>query len=269
MKLNEAQQIKMRLTLNGSLGMPLLLLLVSVGLWLSGSNTWVFLKLHTLMLQLGGPIWANLTMLGDAAVTPLFLVVFIRRRPDLLWAAVIGSLLAYGFSHGLKPLINEARPPAVLDIVVVGPRLLHGSFPSGHATTIFMLAGLLILGLPVRNRLVQLGIVLAAATVGLSRIGVGVHWPVDILIGGADGWLSAACGILLAGYWPWGSHGKKRLVPLALLFLLSIYNLLGSASGYADAEWLTKGISGLALAWGGLEIYLWRQEHQSRTADSQ
>ncbi len=178
-------------TLKGSLGMPLLLLLVAAGLWLSGSNTSVFLKLHTLMLQLGGPIWANLTMLGDAAVTPLFLVVFIRRRPDLLWAAVIGSLLAYGFSHGLKPLINEARPPAVLDIVVVGPRLLHGSFPSGHATTIFMLAGLLILGLPVRSRLFQLGIVLAATTVGLSRIGVGVHWPVDILIGGADGWIEA------------------------------------------------------------------------------
>jgi len=226
----------------------------------------VFVWLHEHQLLLGGTLWSNLTMLGDSALTPLLMVIFIRRRPDLLWAAVIGGVLAYAVSHGLKPIINEARPPAVLDIVVVGPRLLHSSFPSGHTTSIFALAGLLVLGVPLKNRWAQAGVIAVAALVGLSRIGVGVHWPVDVLSGAVIGWLSAAAGLSLAQRWSWGAVGAWRAVPVLLLLLLAVYSLQNNHTGFNDVWFLQKGLSVLALLWGTVELYRWRNERQVASA---
>ncbi len=250
-----------------SLGVPLALLGLAGVLWFAGWNVPLFLWLHEHQLLLGGGLWANLTLLGDSALTPLLLVIFIRRRPDLLWAAVVGGVLAYAISHGLKPLVNEARPPALLDITVVGPRLLHSSFPSGHSTSIFMLAGLLVLGVPVKDRWVLAGILILATLVGLSRIGVGVHWPVDVLSGAAIGWFSAGAGLFIARCWPWGAQGAGRALPLVLLFLLGFYNLLGNNTGYADAWVLQMGLTALALTWGFVELYRWYSEGQQRTVE--
>ncbi len=246
--------------------LPLVLLGLAGLLWFAGWNMPVFLWLHEHQLLLGDTLWSNLTMLGDSALTPLLLVIFIRRRPDLLWAAVIGGVLAYAVSHGLKPLINEARPPAVRDIVGVGTRLLHSSFTSGHTTSIFALAGLLVLGIPLRNRWAGAGVVAVAALVGLSRIGVGVHWPVDVLCGAVIGWLSAAAGLSLARRWPWGAVGAGRAVPVALLLLLAVYSLQNNHTGFHDVWLLQKGLSAMALAWGALELYRWRNARQSPLA---
>jgi membrane-associated phospholipid phosphatase len=241
-------------------GLPLVFLGMAALLWFSGWNMPVFLWLHEHQLLLGETLWSNLTMLGDSALTPLILVIFIRRRPDLLWAAVIGGVLAYAVSHGLKPVINEARPPAVLDIVVVGPRLLHSSFPSGHTTSIFALAGLLVLGLPLKDRWARAGVLAVAVLVGLSRIGVGVHWPVDVLCGALIGWLCAAAGLALARRWPWGAVGAGRALPVALLLLLAVYNLQNNHTGFNDVWLLQKGLSVLALVWGAMELYRWRHD---------
>jgi len=247
-------------------GLPLALLGLAGVLWFSGWNMPVFLWLHEHQLLLGGTLWSNLTMLGDSALTPLLMVIFIRRRPDLLWAAVIGGVLAYAVSHGLKPIIDEARPPAVLDIVVVGPRLLHSSFPSGHTTSIFVLAGLLVLGVPLKNRWARAGVMAVAVLVGLSRIGVGVHWPVDVLSGAVIGWLSAAAGLSLAQRWSWGAVGAWRAVPVVLLLLLAVYSLQNNHTGFNDVWLLQKGLSVLALAWGTVELYRWRNERQLASA---
>lgn len=235
-------------------GLPLGALALAALLWFSGWNAPVFLWLHEHLLPLGGFLWANLTMLGDSAVTCLLLVVYVRRRPDLLWAAVIAGVLSYAVSHSLKPLIDEARPPAVLDIVVVGPRLLHSSFPSGHTTTIFVWAGLLLLGGGVSHRLGRVAVLGLAALVGLSRIGVGVHWPVDVLSGAALGWLSAAAGLAIAARWPWGARGYGRLLPIGLLLLMAAYNLFWHRTGFTGV-WLTQqGITLAALVWGVIEL---------------
>ena len=234
---------------------PVVALLLAVILWATGWNVPVFIWLHGALLQLGGALWANATMVGDAAITPLLLAPYIRRRPGLLWAAVIAGLLSYAVSHGLKPLIDEARPPAVLDIEVVGRRLLHSSFPSGHTTSIFVLAGLLILGRAVQHRAAQVAVLAVAAIVGLSRIGVGVHWPVDVLAGAALGWVSAAAGLWLADRWRWGAQGGGRLLPGGLLLLLAGYSVFGLHSGFTHVALIQVGVPVLALAVAVVELY--------------
>ncbi|MGW0555950.1 phosphatase PAP2 family protein [Streptomyces sp. NPDC002926] len=106
--------------------------------------------------------------------------------------AVVGAVgfLALGQAarSGLLHLIGRPRP-ATADWVT------HASsfaFPSGHATTFALMAGLLAWAIAGRARpaLAYAGCVLLvswAIAVGLSRVYLGVHWPSDVL----GGWLFA------------------------------------------------------------------------------
>jgi len=59
----------------------------------------------------------------------------------------------------------------------------HASFPSGHATTAFALAALLVLWYPRWAA----GFLALAGLVGLSRVVLGAHFPSDVLAGAALG----------------------------------------------------------------------------------
>ncbi|MFF2504091.1 phosphatase PAP2 family protein [Streptomyces sp. NPDC058067] len=87
---------------------------------------------------------------------------------------------------GLMELIDRARP-------VRHDWATHASgfsFPSGHATTSAIVAGLLCWA---ARRAVTRAVVLCwAVAVGLTRIELGVHWPTDV----AAGWLLAATWLL-------------------------------------------------------------------------
>ncbi|NDU86520.1 MAG: phosphatase PAP2 family protein [Ferrovum sp.] len=204
---------------------PALALLGAGFIALSHNNAPLFLTLHALFQSLPPVLWANLTALGDAALTPLCLILFVRRRPDLLWAGLLAALLAFLFSHGLKHWVDAPRPPLIYsNLSVIGPRLLHGSFPSGHTTTIFTMIGLLILGLPITQAKFLWMLMFLACAVGLSRIALGVHWPLDVLVGAAGGWLCAGAGLVWAQRWTWGMHAGRWL-PLLILGILAAYDL--------------------------------------------
>ncbi len=86
----------------------------------------------------------------------------------------------------LKPLIARTRPNYALGSE--GARVLSeaanvGSMPSLHAATTFAVATTLILLSPQIGR-VALPI---AFFIAVSRIGVGVHWPSDVLVGALYG----------------------------------------------------------------------------------
>lgn len=87
----------------------------------------------------------------------------------------------------LKPLIDRDRP-CDRDALVEGGRFLLGhkgsrSFPSAHATNIFAQAALFSCLYPRATP----WCVSFAATIGFSRIYVGVHYPFDVLGGAVVG----------------------------------------------------------------------------------
>jgi membrane-associated phospholipid phosphatase len=70
------------------------------------------------------------------------------------------------------------------------------SFPSGHTATIVCALTLVMLHFRIRKW--AWGLVLIALAVGCSRIIVGVHWPLDVAVGGLIGWAVAIVGTWLS-----------------------------------------------------------------------
>ena len=132
---------------------PALAAVAFVSVWALGLNQRVFLALNSLGPAMSDWLWANITVLGDTVVAFALCLPLWRRRPDLLWAFLFLALLGTLWVHGLKHVFDVARPPGVLpDVHIIGPGYKAGSFPSGHATTAFAVAGLMAMGFEFRTR---------------------------------------------------------------------------------------------------------------------
>ena len=80
----------------------------------------------------------------------------------------------------------RSRPFIVLNFNPLVAEVNHGAFPSGHAAFYFALAGVIWLF----DRKWGWRFIFAAALMGVARVVVGVHWPLDIAGGAAVGILS-------------------------------------------------------------------------------
>ena len=121
----------------------------------------------------------------------------IRDRMVPLTALAIGASLLLGdlLSGTIKQAVDRPRPPRAdpaFDAAVSVPT--SPSFPSGHATTTFACAVAIAILIP-RWRWPALGL---AATVGVARVYLGVHYSLDVLAGAALGTLIGVSVALVA-----------------------------------------------------------------------
>jgi len=175
-------------------------------------------------------------VLGDTLVGLCLLLPFLRRRPDLVLAALWAALPATLLSHGLKTGLAVARPVAELgaQVHVIGPYLQAGSFPSGHTTTLFVLASVLALGL--RTRSMVPAVLMLALLAALSRVAVGAHWPMDIAGGILCGWLSGSLGLHLARRFGGADHAGLMAAIRLVLLAAAVALLVGYDSRYPLAR---------------------------------
>lgn len=146
------------------------------------------------------PIIKFITHLGDSgavwiAITVILLIFKKTRKAGVFAAfALLGSLLVNNII--LKNLIARARPYEVFTDV---KRLIEiqkdYSFPSGHSGSSFAAAVAIYLGLTDKKLRKTLGaaLIALASLIALSRLYVGVHYPLDVLFGILDGTLIAIC----------------------------------------------------------------------------
>jgi membrane-associated phospholipid phosphatase len=203
----------------------------------AGANRQLFLAVNGWAQALPAGLWADLTVLGDTLVAFCLALPLLRRRPDLVLALLLASLPAILLSHGLKALFAEPRPVLALgDLVhVIGDDIRNrSSFPSGHTTTVFVLAGVLAAGLR-RQGLAWLAI-LVASLVGLSRIAVGAHWPADVAGGILCGWFSALLGHYLGRRLGWADNPRLLAVIRMLLVFAALHLLLSYDSDVSAAR---------------------------------
>ena len=141
-------------------------------------------------------IMTAITFLGEplllTALSVVFGIILLAQRQ---WSMVIilaaGAGGVIGLNFWLKDLFARDRPALWERIIDVN----YYSFPSGHAMISLVIYGLIGYWLAVRFRSQQIPItsitVLLIATIGLSRLYLGVHWPTDVIAGYAAGlvWL--------------------------------------------------------------------------------
>ena len=200
--------------------LAIIFLICFVLVLLTGTNKVLFLSINSFTAKQNPFIWANLTFLGDSLTASVIMLLFVRKRPDIVWSAIIATILATLISHILKLYVNSPRPPAIIckDVInIIGPPLYSHSFPSGHTVTIFTLAGILIFYF--KSVYTRISLIVLAILVGISRIAVGVHWPADILAGAALGLICATSGIYYVTKLKWGRIKQIQMVLGA--FLLS------------------------------------------------
>ncbi|MEK7543280.1 MAG: phosphatase PAP2 family protein [Patescibacteria group bacterium] len=85
----------------------------------------------------------------------------------------------------LKPLVARVRPTELMGAIIVGPASQDFSMPSGHATIAFAMAVVLSRKEPKWKWM----FFTLAVLISLSRIYLGVHYPLDVVAGGVIGWL--------------------------------------------------------------------------------
>lgn len=141
------------------------------------------------------------TQLGSTAFITILVVVFYaigyRRFAVGLTLGALTLLLVVTI---IKAFADRARPfNLMLETRVIGWREAGLSFPSGHTTQTFFIATILTnyFALPLAVALVLYG---TAATVGITRVYLGVHYPRDVMAGAALGLIWGTMCIIVAPY---------------------------------------------------------------------
>ncbi|HEY0664661.1 MAG TPA: phosphatase PAP2 family protein [Gallionella sp.] len=217
-------------------------------LYWSGENIALFRWMNSEMTAAGDVFWSHVTILGDSVIAIMFILPFLHRRPDLVWQFVLAAFLAGLWVYLMKDP-DILRPPAVLDpgsIHIIGPALRHVSFPSGHTTTAFLLAGLFCMRLS--GSRIKILLLLLALMAGLSRIACGVHWPMDVLGGMFFGWLAAGAGIWLGKRWQFGLNIRVQRIFAVLFTMVAIWSLLYYDNAYPGTGVMHIAITATCLA---------------------
>ena len=230
--------------------LPLILPFTAFLIFFTDSNTEIFLTINQSGKGFADIIWETLTTFGNKpfVLTLLFLVAW--KKPDLLISALIASIFAGLISSTLKPLFDLARPTDILNISsyhLIGPKISGHSFPSGHTLSAFAIASSLVFFY--KKQFVTISMILFASLVGLSRIMLGVHWPIDVLMGATLGLACGYAGVQVA-LLPWLKENKLKSSIIIVLYLLLSVKLLLKGTSYANVQNLVMIIAILGIGLG-------------------
>lgn len=175
----------------------------------------------------------NLTQLGNPLIILPFLTVFIVYAPKL-WSALFTTIIISAvISFLLKEIFDVPRPAEIIDnefFVIIG-RVHTGfsSLPSGHSITTFSVITLLLFAfMPKESKskiLWTFFILVVGLFIAFSRVGVGAHFPVDVVIGSTIGYICGLTGIVVSNKVSWWDFIKNKKYYTVIIFFLIIWAL--------------------------------------------
>ena len=159
-----------------------------------GVNSWPdYWRIPFLIITYSGTVYMM------AALT---LFAIWRGYPRLSLRIFCGGVSALVLTQLLKLLVERPRPSVAFSSVIVREKLLTGfGFPSTHTAMATVMALLLLIWLPQKWRWFA---VVWIVLLGLSRVYLGVHAPLDVVGGFAAGVMIVSISLLL--------HGKLAFV---------------------------------------------------------
>lgn len=177
----------------------------------------------------------NLTQLGDALIFLSILSVFIISAPKMWEALLSASLFSLIFSNTLKNLFSIPRPAATFDnntFTIIGKTLSgHSSLPSGHSITVFTILTVILFSFMPKKVIYKILWFLLIISLGLcvafTRVGVGAHYPIDVIVGSIVGYISGLLGIFTIkkyGIFNWVNN--KKYYPIFIVLFVGCGILL-------------------------------------------
>jgi membrane-associated phospholipid phosphatase len=235
-----------------------LLALTGLTLYAVGGYHAGFHALNGLAPWLPRWLWQGLTMLGDERAAIALALLLARRHPHLLYTILVAAVLATLANRGIKLGADQLRPPAVLPpdaFHLLGPANRRLSFPSGHTVTAFVLFGVL----AYHFRRWRVPLLALAAIAGLSRIAIGVHWPIDVVAGACIGLGAALAGVHLAHRARAAQSAYLHLSVVALAVAAAVLLVVDDA-GYDSSLWtrLPIAVAGIGAAVWSYLVVPWR-----------
>lgn len=238
------------------LGIGFIAVFLGTMLWMHAGAEAGFTAINSAARWAPDGFWGLVTSAGDGLIVGVLGLFVARRYPHVLWIFFLGVLVAGVLTHVPKNIFDLPRPAAVLEpesFYLLGPALHTRGPPSGHALAIFMLAGVAIYFF--RSVLLRLLALAVATLVALSRVVVGAHWPLDILLGAGFGLLGAWLVIRMAFWFPLGRHPGVHLAILGF-FVAAAVVLLTFDPGYPLGRELSVVIAASTLFFV-IRHYLW------------
>ena len=178
----------------------------------------------------------NLNHIGDTLIFLSFLSIFIVYAPKVWESLLSATIVAAIFSKLLKAFFSVPRPAAALDndtFVIIGEKLVgFNSLPSGHSITVFTTISIVMFAFmpnKITNKILWSSIiVIFGLFIAFIRVGVGAHFPLDVVIGCIIGYISALIGILISvNYKIWSWINNKKYYPVFILLFTVFCILLG------------------------------------------
>ena len=122
-------------------------------------------------------------------IAAILVILFVKRTRLMAIAITVSIFISrLVITEPLKQILHHPRPYIVLENTrkLISESGDYLSFPSGHAATFFAIA----IAVYFFDR--KLGILsfIIALLVGVARVYVGVHWPIDIVVGALIGIIS-------------------------------------------------------------------------------
>jgi membrane-associated phospholipid phosphatase len=143
-------------------------------------------------------IWPFMQFGVFVTIPILVVVALAMRRVRLAIAMAISGVGVYALAVVAKGIVDRGRPAALLAGVESRETFVEGSlgFPSGHAAVAAALTMVLTPYLPGRWRYVPIALL---AIVGVGRLYVGAHLPLDLIGGAALGFAAGSLANLIVG----------------------------------------------------------------------
>jgi len=177
---------------------------------IQGLNERLFWMINSHFSLAGDVVMEAFTLTGSTisailiATLALYLYRELTARNLLLLAITlaVGGLIVHGIKENCvadRPLAHFAEKPAPDGLAVHAPfeRHSHRTFPSGHSQTAFSVAVFIVMVF----RKHAAPWLAWAAMVAVSRVYLGVHFPLDIVAGMAVGSAVSALTVVLADKW--------------------------------------------------------------------
>ena len=161
----------------------------SRGPQVSGLESDIFFRIHNLPDYLN-PFFYFVTQAGSIYILLVLLAYYVyKNHYHIVLRLLMTGTLAYLLAGFCKSVWGRARPFDLLNNVTVLDYFQGPGFPSGHVALATALALTVGHYITKKNHWIPVVWILG---VGLSRIYLGVHLPLDIVGGFAVGWLSYA-----------------------------------------------------------------------------